>query len=97
MSAYMIATIAVKKPAKFQAYLMETQKVAAPYGAKLMFRGKTERSLAGGTADHGVVVVVEFPNQEKIDAWYASDAYQPLVPLRDAAAEMTMISYSQLG
>ena len=97
MSAYMIATIAVKDPAKFQSYLSETQKVAAPYGAKLLFRGKTERALTEGPADHGVVVVVEFPSQEKIDAWSASDAYRPLIPLREEGADMTMISYSQIG
>ena len=97
MSAYMIATITVKDLAKFQSYLAETQKVAAPYGAKLVFRGKTERALTDDTADHGIVVIVEFPSQEKIDAWYDSDAYRPLIPLREEGADMTMISYSQMG
>lgn len=94
MTAYMIATIAVKDPVKFQAYLMETQKVAAPYGAKLVLRGQTAQTLAGDPAGHGVVVVVEFPSPEKIDEWYQSDAYRPLIPLREEAANMTMISYS---
>lgn len=97
MSAYMIATITVKDPAKFQAYLMETQKVAAPFGAKLLVRGKVARTLSGKDPDHGVVVVVEFPSREKIEEWHASDAYQPLIPLREDGADMTMTSYTQIA
>ncbi|NKB55568.1 MAG: DUF1330 domain-containing protein [Alphaproteobacteria bacterium] len=93
MSAFMIATITVKDPAKFQTYLAETQKVAAPYGAKLLLRGMADKVLTGETADHGMVVIVEFPSLEKIDQWYASDAYRPLIPLRDAGSDMTITSY----
>lgn len=97
MTAYMIATIAVKDPVKFQTYLAETQKVAAPYGAKLVFRGQTVETLAGDEAGHGVIVAVEFPSPEKIGEWYRSDAYRSLIPLREEAADMTMISYSAMG
>lgn len=93
MTAYMIATIAVKDPVTFQTYLAETQRVAAPYGARLVFRGQTAQALTGDPADHGIVVVVEFPSHQKLDEWYRSDAYRPLIPLREEAADMTMVSY----
>lgn len=47
MSALMIATITVKNAEKFQVYLAKTQKIAAPYGAELLYRGKAGRGLTG--------------------------------------------------
>ena len=75
MSALMIATINVKGPDKFQQYLAETQKVAAPYGAELMFRGKFDRTLTREDKDHGLAFIIQFPSVEKINEWYGSDEY----------------------
>ena len=52
MSALMIATITVKDPAKFQDYIAKTSKVAATFGAELLYRGKIDKSLTGEGKDH---------------------------------------------
>lgn len=96
MSALMIARITVKDPEKFQEYLTKTQQVAAPYGAELLYRGKVDRSLTDKDKDHELAVVVKFPNLEKINEWYESDAYQPLKALRDEGADIQMTSYAAL-
>ena len=96
MSALMIARITVKDPGKFQEYLSQTQKVAVPYGAALLHRGRVARSLTGEKEDHELAVLVKFPNLQEIDEWYSSDAYQPLKALRDEGADMQMISYEVL-
>ncbi len=93
MAALMIATVTVENPEKFQEYFAETQKVAAPYGAELLYRGKADKALTGEETDHGLTVIVKFPSLEKIDAWHSSDAYQALVPLREAGTTMKMVSY----
>ena len=36
-------------------------------------------------------------SREKIEAWYNSDEYQPLVPLREAASEMKITSYTTMS
>ncbi len=97
MSALMIATITVKDPEKFQQYLAKTQEVAAPYGAELLFRGKVDRTLTGEDKDHGLAVIVRFPSIEKINEWYGSDEYQPLIALRDEGSDMKMTSYEILS
>lgn len=97
MSALMIATITVKDMEKFQTYLAETQKVAAPFGAKLLVRGKADQVLTGQATNHGLVVVVEFPSLEKIEEWHTSDSYRPLVPLREEAADIVMTSYQVMS
>lgn len=96
MSALMIARITVRDADKFQDYLARTQKVAAPYGAELVFRGKVDRAL-NGADDHQIAVIVKFPGLDKIDAWYGSDGYQPLMALRDEGADMQMTSYELAG
>lgn len=93
MSALMIATITVKDPEKFHHYLAKTQEVAAPYGAELLFRGKVVKMLTGEGQDHDLTVIVRFPSIEKINEWYGSDEYRPLIALRDEGSAMKMTSY----
>ncbi len=93
MTALMIATITVKDGEKFQAYLAQTQKVAAPHGAELLYRGRAQRTLTGEAPDHGVTVIVKFPSLADIDEWYGSEAYRALIPLREAGTDMKMVSY----
>jgi uncharacterized protein (DUF1330 family) len=93
MSALMIAKITVKDPEKFQEYISKTTKVAATYGAKLLYRGKVGRALTGEGKDHDLTIIVSFPSLEKINEWYESDAYRPLMALRKEGADMHMTSY----
>ena len=94
MSAFMMATITVKDPEKFQQDLAKTQAVAAAYAAEILFRGKNDRSLTAHDKDHGVVVIVRLPSIGKIKEWLASEENQPLIPLRDGCTEMKMTSYN---
>ncbi len=97
MSALMIATITVKDPEIFQKYLAKTQEVAAPFGAELLFRGAVDKTLTGEDKDHRLAVIVKFPSLEKINEWYGSDAYRPLIALRDEGSDMKMTSYEILA
>jgi uncharacterized protein (DUF1330 family) len=38
-------------------------------------------------------VVIRFPDLKAVDGWYASAAYQALIPLRQEAADMDLLSY----
>ena len=40
------------------------------------------------------MVVIRFPSIDAIDRWYHSDAYQALIPLRDEAADVTIVGYA---
>ena len=93
MSALMIATIVVRNPEKLKEYLSRTQAVAAPFGAELVARGQARRVLNGHAAGEHLVVVVRFADHERLEQWFDSSDYQALVPLREEAAEITMVSY----
>jgi len=93
MTAFFVATATVKDPQKFQEYAQKAGETLAPHQGELVLRGKKNDVLTGH-ADHQTVGVIKFPSQDALNAWFSSDAYQAIVPLRDEAAEMTIVSYS---
>lgn len=92
MTAFFVATVNIKDPEKFQEYAQKVGATFAPHGGELLLRGMLDTVLTGN-ADHQAVGVVKFPDAESLNAWYASSAYQAIVPLREEAADMTIASY----
>lgn len=93
MPAFFVATVSVKDAGKFQDYAQKAEATFAAHGGELVLRGKAEAVLAGVLA-HQAVGIVRFPDLGSLQAWFQSQAYQALIPLRDAAADMTIITYS---
>jgi uncharacterized protein (DUF1330 family) len=90
---YVIGHITVKDPAKWAAYRAQVPATLAPWQAELVFRGE-RLAVLGGTHAHSDTVVIRFPNAEAVDGWFNSAAYQALIPLRLAAADVDLISYA---
>lgn len=93
MRAFFVATVTVRHPEKFQEYALRAAATFAPYGAEAVLRGKVDGALVGGVG-HQTVGIVRFPDAEALSDWFNSPEYQALVPLRDEAADMTIIAYS---
>ena len=93
MSACVIGHITVKDAEKWAQYRAQVPATLAPWGAELLFRGKVDAVLAGEHA-HTDTVVIRFPDVATVDAWYASPAYQALIPLRRQAADLVLISFA---
>ncbi len=92
MAAYLIGHITVKDSVHWDIYVQGVGKSLSPYGAELIFRGRRAEVLAGAHK-HEKCVVIRFPDQETLQTWYHSAAYQELIPIRDRAADVTIISY----
>ena len=93
--AYLIGHITVKDAGKWDEYRSSVPATLAPWGAELVLRGKHARILAGEQSApylHTNVVVIRFPDQEALNAWLSSPAYQALIPLRQQAADVVLIS-----
>ena len=89
MPTYLSAIVTVKNPEKLKEYISQVPATMAPFGAKLVCRGKVHTVLSG-EGKHQIEAVFEFESAEKIEEWYQSDAYQALVPTRDEGATMTI-------
>lgn len=93
MAAFFIATVTTKHPERFLEYAGKAAATIAAHGGEPVLRGKVDRALAG-SAGHDAVGIVKFPDAAALSAWFNSPEYQALVPLRDEAADITIITYS---
>lgn len=91
---YVIGHITVKDPAKWAEYRAQVPATLATWQAELVLRGE-RLSLLAGEHRHTDTVVIRFPSREAIDGWYNSPAYQALIPLRQEAADLDLISFSE--
>lgn len=87
-----IGQITVKDDAKWATYCSLVPGTLAAWGASLATRG-THAIAFNGEARGTDLVVVRFPDIASAEGWYASPSYQALVPLRDEAADVTIVAY----
>ena len=93
MSACVIGHITVKDEDKWAQYRAQVPATLAPWGAELLFRGQRATVLSGDHAPTDTVVI-RFPDTAAVDGWYQSAAYQALIPLRQQAADLDLVVFS---
>ncbi len=91
-AACVIGHINVKDPQKWAEYCRRVPATIAPWDAELIFRGKCAAVL-GGEHHRSHTVVLRFPDMAAAHGWFQSDAYQALIPLRQQAADVDLISF----
>jgi uncharacterized protein (DUF1330 family) len=92
MPAYLVGHISVKNDDLWQTYVEGVGESLSAFESKIVFRGKLVSVLAGRHA-HDTVVVIEFCDHGTLDDWFRSESYQSLIPIRDAAADVTITTY----
>lgn len=90
--AYVIGHITVKDPEQWATYRSQVPATLAPWNAELVCRGQLHAVL-GGSHRHHDTVVIRFPDVLAAEAWFNSAAYQALIPLRQAAAEVDLMVF----
>ncbi|MFJ4710957.1 DUF1330 domain-containing protein [Streptomyces sp. NPDC088785] len=82
MTAYAIAVLRPTHPPHPDVlqYIERVQGTFEPYGGRFLSHGRTGEWVEGECL--GALVVVGFPDLERARAWYASDAYRAILPLR---------------
>lgn len=81
MSAYAVGIISETFPNDaIRTYLEKIDSTLQPYAGKYVIHGGPYRWLEGKPA--GDLIVIEFDSLEQASAWYESDAYQEIKPLR---------------
>lgn len=90
--AYAVGHISIKDEEKWGEYCSHIPATLAPWGGELVFRGKLA-AVFSGEHKHTDTVVLRFASIEALKAWHDSPEYQSLVPLRQVAAEVDLLSY----
>jgi uncharacterized protein (DUF1330 family) len=81
MPAYVIADVEVLDPEPYEEYRRGVPTSLQPYGGRFLTRGGPIEVLEGDWQPKRFVVI-EFPSPEQARAWYASEEYQKILPIR---------------
>ena len=85
MTAYAIARLQdVTMGPEIVEYLEKIDATLAPYGGRYLIHGGNSEVLEGSW--QGDTIMLGFPNLEQAQAWYRSEAYRRILPLRTANA-----------
>lgn len=96
MTAYAIAHLrnVVMGPA-IVAYVEAIDATLAPFAGRFLVHGGDKQILEGGWL--GDMIVIAFPDRAAAERWYASPAYQAILPWRTANAEGDVILVDGVG
>lgn len=92
--AYVIGHVSVIDNEKWAQYRAAVPSTLKPWQGELVLRGKLDNVLAG-KHHHSDTVVIAFPNLVAVNNWYESNAYQALIPLRESAANIDLLSFEE--
>ncbi len=90
--AYLVGHISIKDADKWGEYLRSVPSTLEPWEAELVFRGE-HRTTLSGQHEHTHSVVIRFADLDTLNGWFHSDAYQGLIPLREQAADIDLMTF----
>lgn len=86
---YVIAQVTVENPEAYDAYRKGVLATIEAFGGRFMARGGMAETLEGEEISKRVVII-EFPSYAVAKEWHGSDAYAPLLAMRQGAARSTL-------
>jgi uncharacterized protein (DUF1330 family) len=90
MAAYVVVTVDVKDPVRYEDYKRMVPPTLRAYGGRFLVRGGKVQSREGSWLPKRLVVL-EFPDVERANAWYDSAEYAPAKALRQATSTADLI------
>jgi len=91
MAGYIIVDVEVDNPEAYREYTSQVPDTLPAYGGEFIVRGGAADTLEGHWNPQRVVVV-KFPSTEQARAWYASPAYQAILPIRHRHARTKFLT-----
>jgi uncharacterized protein (DUF1330 family) len=89
MSAYVIGSFHVHDPEGFAPYAPASAQSIQPHGGEVVVADVNSEVMEGEPLP--VTVVMRFPDKDAVKAWYNSEEYQAIRPIRQAAAHGTLV------
>ena len=90
MAAFMVANFEITNPEGYRPYLAGVLPTLEAFDAEIVVADYGSETLEGNAGS--VTVVVKFDSKEKLDAWYASDAYQQVIGFRQDNSEGILVA-----
>ena len=90
MPAYLIVSIDVHDPEKFNSYGEKLTPLIASFGGRYLVSGGEPQAVEGNLGLKSLVII-EFPSMEAARRFYDSPEYRPVKPLRLASASSDIV------
>ncbi|MGY5780246.1 DUF1330 domain-containing protein [Rhizobium sp. LEGMi135b] len=90
MPAYIISDVTIRDAEAFQTYRTRAATSIAHYDGHYLVRGGAIEQLEGDWSPR-TIVIVEFPDLERAQAWYRSPEYAHALKVRDQALSRNLI------
>lgn len=90
MSVYIVADIDIRDAATYETYKQGVQATVDKYGGRFLVRGGAATTVEGKWSPKRLIVI-EFPDMARLEAWYASPDYKPLLDIRLGASTGSLI------
>jgi uncharacterized protein (DUF1330 family) len=85
MPAYLIADTHITDQPTYDNYKQQVAPLIAKFGGRFLVRGGQHEVLEGSWHPSRLVII-EFPDMDRLKSWYNSPEYAPLLALRQPAA-----------
>jgi len=95
MPAYVIIETDIHDAEQYERYKEASPAAVASGGGRFVVRGG-ELAVLEGEWQPSRLVILEFPDLETAERWYASEDYQEAKKLRDGAAQLNMVAVEGL-
>jgi uncharacterized protein (DUF1330 family) len=89
MTAYIVGSFHVHDPEGFAPYGPASAQSIGPHGGEVVVADVSSEAIEGEPLP--VTVVMRFPDKDAAHAWYNSDEYQAIRPIRQASAHGTLV------
>jgi uncharacterized protein (DUF1330 family) len=89
VAAYVIASLTIKDPVRFEEYRRTLLPSMQKYGARLVARGGP--IVLEGEWPREKVIIAEFPSMEQAREWWGSPEYAEPKALRQATADTELV------
>ncbi len=90
MSAYIVVSVEVTDPVRYEDYRKTVLPTIEAYGGRFLVRGGKMEVLEGNWPQRRIVIV-EFPSADRARAWWHSPEYAAPKALRQATSHTEMI------
>ncbi|NKB43601.1 MAG: DUF1330 domain-containing protein [Alphaproteobacteria bacterium] len=94
MPAYQVALVKVtNRTPGFMEYVEKSAEILAKHGGEYMVRGPAKTVLEGEYLEGRAVIVSKWPSLDAISAFFHSDDYQSIKPLREGSGVYDVATY----
>ncbi len=91
-----ISTAYIKDENLFKEYLTKAGVLIKEQGVEVICKGKYVASTSGLNQGPYIMAIFKYKDRAAFDYFYACEAYQAILPLRDQACEMNIQVYTEI-